>query len=95
VRRARYMRLDLLWLAVSCIEGRRLRRWGTPKKLHGVKRGPRRSVPAVPTGMVAGGVVFFGAASASVSSRLGNGREPGVEAKLCELDDKAFGPEFL
>jgi transposase len=32
---------------------------------------------------------------ATISGRLGKGREIGVEAKLCELDDKAFGPDFL
>jgi hypothetical protein len=33
--------------------------------------------------------------AASISSSLGKGREPGVEAEFCELDDKAFGPDFL
>jgi hypothetical protein len=51
--------------------------------------------PGRATGTVAGGVAFFGAASASISSSLGKRREPGVEAKLCELDDKAFGPDVL
>jgi hypothetical protein len=32
---------------------------------------------------------------ATISGRLGKGRKPSVEATLCELDDKAFGPDFL
>ena len=32
---------------------------------------------------------------AAMSSSFGEGRELGVEAKLCELVDEAFGPDFL
>ena len=31
----------------------------------------------------------------AISSSFGEGRELGVEAKLCELVDEAFGPDFL
>jgi hypothetical protein len=30
-----------------------------------------------------------------MSFSTSSGREPSVGAKLCELDDKAFGPDFL
>ena len=33
--------------------------------------------------------------SALISSRLGEGRELGIEAKFCELGDEAFGPHVL
>jgi hypothetical protein len=32
---------------------------------------------------------------AAISSSFGERRELGVEAKLCELVDEAFGPDFL
>lgn len=34
-------------------------------------------------------------ATSLILGRLGKGRKPSVEAKLCELDDQAFGPDFL
>jgi hypothetical protein len=50
-------------------------------------------------GRAAGGLrgedLRFDCNIATISGRLGNGREPGVEAKFCELDDKAFGSDFL
>jgi hypothetical protein len=67
------------------------------KKLHEVRPWTRRSVPGVPQARPGRGRRRgdFGAALPSISSSLGKQREPGVEAQLCELDDKAFGPGLL
>src|SRR5215469_5322373 len=40
------------------------------------------------------GRICVSIATSLISGRLGKGRKPSVEAKLCELDDKAFGPDF-
>jgi len=55
---------------------------------------PQRPGRAASTGYKWRAMWRFGAAS-SISSSLAKGREPGVEAKLCELDDKAFGPDVF
>jgi hypothetical protein len=65
------------------------------KKPGGVGRGPRQTLPAAPQEGSGGKDLRFDCNIATISSRLGKGREPSVEAKLCELDDKAFGPDFL
>ena len=69
--------------------------FAVPKKLDEVVHGlATASRPCRKHGLQAAGDVTFLNAT-SISSRLGKGREPGVEAQLCELDDKAFGPDFL
>jgi hypothetical protein len=52
-------------------------------------------LPGRATGGLRGEDLRFDCNIATISGRLGKGREPSVEAKLCELDDKAFGPDFL
>jgi len=64
-----------------------------PKKLGGVERGPSPHAPDRATGTSLG--CRASCNIATISGRLGKGRERSVEAKLCELDDKAFGPDFL
>jgi hypothetical protein len=53
------------------------------KKLHGVRREPRHLLPGRATGGLRGEDLHFDCNMATISGRLGKGREPGVEAKFC------------
>ena len=53
------------------------------------------TLPAVPQAQLRRLDLLLVATSVLLSSSLGEGRELGIEAKLCELGDEAFGPDFL
>jgi hypothetical protein len=66
------------------------------KKLSGVGHGlATRSRPCRRRGSGGGLDLHFDCNIATISGRLGEGRELDIEAKLCELGDEAFGSHFL
>ena len=83
------------YTTVSCIEGRRHAGGELGRNWAGTERAARS--PAVPqTRFRWNGLdLRFDCNIATISGRLGEGRELGIETKLCELGDETLGSHFL